>query len=150
MAVYAQTTRLGSMGGVIQVQAGVLERIQTEAARNPKEECCGLLGGSAGVISEIFPARNILASATAYEISQEELFAIFRAIRKARLQHLGIYHSHLARDNSPSPRDIEQAYYPQIAYFIISPRTGAPKPVRAFSIEQEVVKELKIAVVKRA
>jgi proteasome lid subunit RPN8/RPN11 len=133
------------MGGVIQVQAGVLERIQAEAGRNPKEECCGLLGGREGTITEVFPARNILASATAYEISPAELFALFRAMRNAQVQHLGIYHSHVATDNSPSPRDIERAYYSQAAYFIISPRASGPKPIRAFSIQEGIVKELTIA-----
>ncbi|HXN24981.1 MAG TPA: M67 family metallopeptidase [Candidatus Dormibacteraeota bacterium] len=133
------------MGGVIQVQASVLERMRAEAARNAKEECCGLLGGRVGAITDIFPARNILASATAYEISPEELFAIFRAMRNAQLQHLGIYHSHVASDNVPSPLDIAQAYYPEIAYFIISPRENASKPIRAFSIRKGIAKDLAIA-----
>jgi proteasome lid subunit RPN8/RPN11 len=132
------------MGGVIQVHASVLERMRAEAARNSKEECCGLLGGRVGVITEIFPARNILASATAYEISPEDLFTIFRAMRNRQLQHLGIYHSHVASDTIPSPRDIEQAYYPEIAYFIISPWENASKGIRAFSIEKGIVKDLTI------
>lgn len=137
------------MGGVIQVQAGILERIQAEAGRDSKAECCGLLAGREGVITEVFPARNILASATAYEISSAELFTLFRAMRNAQLQHLGIYHSHVATDNSPSPRDIEQAYYSEVAYFIISPRASGPKPIRAFSIQEGIVKELTIASVQQ-
>jgi proteasome lid subunit RPN8/RPN11 len=137
------------MGGVIQVQAGVLERIEAEAGRNPNEECCGLLGGRRGIITEVFPAQNILASATAYEISPAELFTLFRAMRNAQLQHLGIYHSHVATDTSPSPRDIEQAYYSEVAYFIISPRASGPKPIRAFSIQKGTVKELTIASVQQ-
>jgi [CysO sulfur-carrier protein]-S-L-cysteine hydrolase len=135
--------------GVIRVHAGILEEMRNQAALNPKEECCGLLGGIDDVITEIFPARNILSSATAYEISPRGLFAIFRSMRESRLQHLGIYHSHLVSDNWPSPRDIEQAYYPQVAYFIISPRIEGATAVRAFSIEQGVVEELSIAVVKQ-
>jgi proteasome lid subunit RPN8/RPN11 len=65
-----------------------------------------------------------------------------RGIRAAGMTLMGIYHSHPNGDNVPSPRDIERAYYPDVAYFILSPR--APAPVRAFSIRQGRVKELKI------
>jgi proteasome lid subunit RPN8/RPN11 len=114
------------------------------AWRRPEEECCGLLAGSGGVITHAFPAKNILASATAYEIAPKELFDIFRALRRAGLEHLGIYHSHPATENAPSPRDIERAYYPDAVYFIVSPLASAERPVRAFSIRDGAVAELEI------
>jgi proteasome lid subunit RPN8/RPN11 len=109
-------------------------------------ECCGLLAGRDGLITGIFPATNALASATAYEIAPRELFAMFRTLREKGLTHLGHYHSHLASDNFPSPSDIEQAGYPDHAYFIVSLRADAPKPVRAFSIRDGIVRELEIIV----
>lgn len=115
-----------------------------EARRDPQVECCGLLGGRDGVISEIFPAGNALASPVAFEIAPEELFRFFRGIREAGLEHLGIYHSHPVGENAPSPRDIEHAFYPDVAYFILSPLPGAPRPVRAFSIREACVTELMI------
>ena len=44
-----------------------------------------------------------------------------REIRAAKLELLGIYHSHPNGKNEPSARDIELAYYPDTAYFILSP-----------------------------
>jgi proteasome lid subunit RPN8/RPN11 len=96
------------------------------------------------VITTIFPATNSLASATAYEIAPAELFELFRTIRVKGLTHLGQYHSHLSTDNVPSPTDIEQAGYPDHAYFIVSLRPDAPRPVRAFSIRDASVRELEI------
>ena len=58
----------------------------------------------------------------------------FATCARKDLTHLGQYHSHLATENVPSPTDIEQAGYPDQAYFIVSPRPDAPNPVRAFSI----------------
>ncbi len=43
-----------------------------------------------------------------------------REIRAAGLELLGIYHSHPTGENKPSARDIERAYYPEAAYFIVS------------------------------
>lgn len=132
------------MAGVIRVRAEILDCMVQEARRDPQEECCGLLGGRAAVITAIFPARNSLASPTAFEIAPEELFQIFRQMRAARLQHLGIYHSHPAGENSPSPRDIARAFYPDVTYLIVSPLPGLQQPVRAFSIRDGRVWELTV------
>jgi proteasome lid subunit RPN8/RPN11 len=96
------------------------------------------------VISVVLPARNALASATAYEIEPAELFSLFRRMRDERLEHLGIYHSHPQSDNAPSARDLERAFYPDVAYFIISPRPDALRPVRAFLIANGRAAELVI------
>ena len=99
------------------------------------EECCGLLAGRHGVITQAFPVQNAAEHpATAYEIAPKELFRVMREIRAGGLELLGIYHSHPNGDNQPSPRDVERAYYPDAAYFILSPRTDAPEPIRAYSI----------------
>jgi proteasome lid subunit RPN8/RPN11 len=132
------------MADLVQVRAEILKEMLLHAQREVEIECCGLLAGRDGAITAIFPARNALASATAYEIAPRELFLMFRTIREQDLTHLGLYHSHPRGENAPSPRDIEQAYYPGQAYFIISPRAGALKPVRAFSIRDARVREIEI------
>ncbi len=99
----------------------------SHAAREPREECCGLLAGRDAAITAIFPATNAAENpATAYEIAPREIFRIVREIRAAGLELLGIYHSHPNGENAPSPRDIERAYYPDAAYFILSPRPAPP------------------------
>lgn len=135
------------MPNVIRVRKEVLTQLLDEAHRVPNEECCGLLAGRDGVISAIYPAANALASATAYEIAPAELFRLMREIRKRGLELLGIYHSHPNGENRPSRRDIERAYYPDTAYFILSPLPDAPQPVRAFLIRDGGVSELPIEAV---
>lgn len=122
------------MADSVKVRREVLDEMLAHARREPHIECCGLLAGRGGVITAIFPATNALASPTRYEIEPHELFELFRTFRTLGLTHLGQYHSHLACENIPSPTDIEQAGYPDQAYFIISPQPDAPNPVRAFSI----------------
>jgi proteasome lid subunit RPN8/RPN11 len=132
------------MSDTIRVKKQALDEMLAEARREARTECCGLLAGRDGVISAIFPARNALASATAYEIAPAELFALFRRMREQGLDHLGIYHSHPNTDNAPSPTDVERAYYPDAAHFIISPRADALRPVRAFRIADGRFDELVI------
>jgi proteasome lid subunit RPN8/RPN11 len=130
------------------VRPGIVEEMLRIARSEPVMECCGLLVGVGGVITKIFPAKNALASPTAYEVAPQELFPLFRRMREERLEHLGIYHSHPASENFPSPSDIELAGYPNEAYFIISLLPDAPHPVRAFSIRDGRVEELEIVIVK--
>ena len=134
------------MAGEIRIRAEILDEMIRHARREPDVECCGLLAGRDGVITKSFPTVNALTSGTAYEIAPQELFQLFRHLREEGLEHLGHYHSHLHSDNFPSERDIAQAYYPDQAYFIISPQAEAPRPVRAFLIRDGDVQELKIEV----
>src|SRR5579864_606370 len=124
------------MNEVVRVSRDVFERLLSEARINPESEYCGLLAGRDGVISSVLPARNALQSAKAYEIAPEELFAIFRRMRAEAVEHLGIYHSHPKGENSPSPLDIDRAFYPEAAYLIVSPQPAAARPVRAFHIRE--------------
>lgn len=131
-------------GGAVLVQASVIAALLAQARHTPEVECCGLLAGRDGVISAVLPARNCLARATAYEIEPAELFALFRRMRGEGLDHLGIYHSHPQGDNAPSRRDIERAFYPDAAYFIVSPVASAERPIRAFRIAEGSAWELVI------
>jgi len=134
------------MAGSIRVCADVLREMLVHARREPAIECCGLLAGREGVVTVVFPATNALASPTAYEIAPRELFRLFRQMRAEGVEHLGIYHSHPSSENVPSARDVDQAYYSRQAYFIISPKADAPRPVRAFSIHDGSVREFEIVV----
>jgi proteasome lid subunit RPN8/RPN11 len=132
---------------LIRVQDGVLFALQAHAQGAPENECCGLLAGHEGVITRVLHARNIAGDpATQYEIAPGELFHLMREIRGAGLQLLGIYHSHPHGANEPSRTDVQRAYYPDVAYFIISPHPDEVKPVRAFAIRDGDVSELQIQV----
>jgi proteasome lid subunit RPN8/RPN11 len=137
------------MPNMIRVQDGVLFALQSHAQSEPAHERCGLLAGrDDGVITRVLHAHNIAGDPAAqYEIAPAELFQLMREIRSAGLQLRGIYHSHPHGVNEPSRTDIARAYYPDAAYFIISPQPDAEEPVRAFSIQDGNASELKISVV---
>jgi proteasome lid subunit RPN8/RPN11 len=128
------------------IRGGALDEMLEHARARPEIECCGLLAGRDAIITDVFAARNELESATAFSIAPRELFRIFRRMRKLRLDHLGIYHSHPAGENVPSRRDLEQAYYPAAAYFILSPQPGATRPARAFRMVEGTFEECAIEV----
>ena len=106
-----------------------------------------MLAGCDGIITAIYPAPNASDVANSYEIAPVDLFRLIRQMRALGLELLGIYHSHPAGENRPSSRDIDRAYYPEAAYFILSPLLDAPEPIRAFSIRGGRATELAIETV---
>jgi len=134
------------MEDCVRIERGIFDRLLAEARANPELECCGLLAGRNGVISAVLPAKNALQSARAYEINPQELFTLFRHMRSDALEHLGIYHSHPQGQNSPSPIDLERAFYPEVAYLIISPHPAASRPIRAFTIIERQARELSVRI----
>lgn len=134
------------MQAPVRIAKRVFEEILEHARAEAPLECCGLLAGPHGVISEIYPTKNALASKSAYEIAPAELFEVFRTLRARHLDLLGIYHSHPHRENAPSPTDIAGANYPDTPYFIISLLPDVQNPVRAFQFSGSRVTELMVSV----
>jgi proteasome lid subunit RPN8/RPN11 len=135
------------MADVIRVRKEVLTQMAERVLQEPRLECCGLLAGKDSVITRLFATTNSMASATEYAIAPKELFQSMREIRAAGLDFMGIYHSHPDGDNKPSARDVDQAYYPDVAYFILAPRKDTARPVRAFSIRDGKAAELNVQIV---
>jgi len=115
------------------------------ALRSRPAECCGLLSGRDGVITELHPLRNEADTPqTRYFASPEDLFAAMRRMREAGGALLGVYHSHPRTPAYPSPSDVEMAFYPEAAYFIISLEPAIE--LRAFRISGASIVEVRVAV----
>jgi proteasome lid subunit RPN8/RPN11 len=135
------------MRTAVQSRRKVYGQVIAHARRQPHRECCGMLAGQNGVITQAFPARNAAADPVRnYEIAPKEIVRLMREFRERRLEFLGIYHSHphWMEANEPSPKDIALAYYSEAIHFIVTPRPYATSPVRAFSIRSGRATELEI------
>ncbi|HEY6330483.1 MAG TPA: M67 family metallopeptidase [Blastocatellia bacterium] len=116
------------------------------AAKNASpEECCGLVGGSNGVVTHAYSLRNESPRPeTRYFASPEDLLGAMRAIREAGQTLMGIYHSHPRTSAYPSASDVEMAFYPEAVYFIMS--LGTCSELRAFKINGDGVQEVDISI----
>jgi len=136
------------MDRAVAIRTEILKRINAHAHSDPSRECCGLLAGRDEVITDAYPALNMASDpARGYEIAPQQVVRLMREFRERALEFLGIYHSHPRGENEPSRRDIEQAYYSEAVYFILSPRPEAAQPIRAFSIREGQAYELSIKTV---
>jgi [CysO sulfur-carrier protein]-S-L-cysteine hydrolase len=117
--------------------------IREHAFQARPSECCGLLSGANGVITNIHPLRNDADKPeTRYFATPEELFAAMRRIRDAGQKLLGVYHSHPKTPAYPSASDVEMAFYPEAFYFIISLEPEVE--LRAFKIEDSRIEDVQI------
>jgi proteasome lid subunit RPN8/RPN11 len=137
------------MNRAVRSRRKVYGQLLGHARRQPHRECCGILGGQGGLITQAFPAKNVAPDPVRnYEIAPKEIVRLMGELRKRRLEFLGIYHSHpyWLDTNEPSPKDIALAYYSEAIYFIVTPRPYASMPIRAFSIREGRAMELEIQV----
>ena len=129
----------------IQIACTVKDAIEGHARRALPSECCGLLSGNSGVITDIHPLRNDAERPESrYFATPEDLFAAMRRIRESNQVLLGIYHSHPRTPAYPSASDVEMAFYPEALYFIVSLEPNID--LRAFRIERFRIEEVEIAV----
>jgi proteasome lid subunit RPN8/RPN11 len=127
----------------------VYGQLLKHARCQPHRECCGILAGQQGLITQALPATNVAADPVRnYEIAAKEIVRLMEELRKRRLEFLGIYHSHphWMDSNEPSPKDIALAHYSEAIYVIVTPRPYAPTPIRAFSIQDRCAMELEIQI----
>ena len=96
----------GSGRTAFELASGLEAELIQEAARAHPQECCGLLLGQGGRITQTRRAANVHTDpAIQFEIDPAVLLAAHRGARGGGLQVLGYYHSHPNGRAQPSPRD---------------------------------------------
>ena len=127
----------------ISITDSVRAAIQEHALQARPSECCGLLSGKDGLITDLHRLRNGADKPeTRYFATPEDLFAAMRRIREGGQSLLGVYHSHPRTQAYPSASDVEMAFYPEALYFIISLEPQVE--LRAFKIEDSRIDDVKI------
>jgi proteasome lid subunit RPN8/RPN11 len=130
-----------------------LAALWAQAEAELPNEACGLLAGLGGRVYRVYPVENIRHSPTEYEMDPGQQIAAFLDLEAAGWEVSGIYHSHPAGPDRPSPTDIAQAYYPDSIYVIVSPTAAPGGPggpawqVRGFIIEErQAVREVPLVI----
>jgi len=125
----------------------ILEAMVQHAREEAPLECCGLLTGAGEQITHLTRMNNVLRSDRRYSMDPKSLFSFFKHLRSVRLKHLGIYHSHPSSEAYPSRIDVDECYYPECAYLIVSLKDTQSPSVRAFSISDQSVAERDLQIV---
>jgi proteasome lid subunit RPN8/RPN11 len=121
------------MEPVVQVRRAIFEQVLAHTRAEAPLECCGLLVGVPGRLELALPAHNLAASPVRFELDPADHFAARRRARGLGLSVVGVYHSHPASAPVPSPRDLDEASYPDFVYLIAGLREGE---VRGFRLSE--------------
>ena len=127
-------------------------------------ECCGLLAGKDGAVTDHYRITNTVAkdaqavevfeaaevkqlkhlseegrAEVAYFMDPKEMLSAFKDMRTRGLDLAVIYHSHTHSPAYPSLTDIGLAYYPDAAYVIISLADKTKPDIKAYWIKDHQV-----------
>jgi len=125
----------------------ILEGIIRHAREEAPLECCGLLMGASETITHQRRMVNMLRSQNRYSMDPRALFEFFRDLRSLQIRHLGIYHSHPASEAYPSKTDVDESYYPDCTYFIVSLKDVQSPSIRAFDLAHGSIQEKELQVI---
>lgn len=122
----------------LRISSEALEEMSEHCRREYPNEACGYLAGKDGGVTRVYPIRNDAQSPTFYEMSPADQVKAQRGIRQEGLEHLAVYHSHVATEAVPSRRDIERATEVQEifdGYYVLVTLMGPGVPsARAFKV----------------
>ena len=130
---------------MLKIKPSALEAMVEHCQRDYPNEACGFLAGREGVATQAIPMVNAHASPSSYEMDPKEQLRVQRRLREEGLEHLAIYHSHVATEAYPSRRDIERATAVQDFfdghYVLVTLKERGRPAARAFRIQDGGVAE---------
>ena len=133
---------------MVRIPKIIFQEMVNHALREAPLECCGILAGKGRTVRRMYEMRNADESRTTYLMAPEEQLEVFREIEKERLNMVAIYHSHPHTIPFPSERDVRLAFYPNIAYVIISLKAGKTS-VKGFRFGKDAIYIEPIRVINR-
>lgn len=125
------------------VNGVLLDEMLAHVAGLWPEEACGLVGGRDGRAVRLYPVENTRHSPVAFEMDPLQQIKAMLAMEAEGLDLIAIYHSHPDGPARPSATDVANAYYPDAVQLIISLADRARPSVRAFTIVDGVVTEVR-------
>ena len=129
---------------MLKITSQALGRMVSHCRQEYPNEACGYLAGRGERVEQAYPIRNGAASPTWYEMDPAEQLKAQREIRQKGMEHLAVYHSHVATEAYPSRRDIERATAVQDffdgRYVLVTLKDASPG-ARAFTIRDGHVAE---------
>ena len=124
----------------------LVNQILSHAQRSLPEECVGILSGQGQQMLNWHPLSNQLQSPTKFLADSTELIQLLRQLREENQELVAIYHSHPQSSTLPSPIDLQQAYYPEALYLIVSLQTDGRLEMNGYLIQnnQAVLQEVTV------
>jgi proteasome lid subunit RPN8/RPN11 len=126
----------------------LIDEIVAHSREDAPNECCGLVAGKDGLATEVFRARNEMASPLAYNVHPQDLLRITGDIESRGEDLAAIYHSHTRSPAEPSQTDINlAANWPDPVYLICSVADPEAPELRGWYLREGTVTEAELEIV---
>lgn len=123
-----------------------IEKIFAHCKDAVPNEACGLVFGRDGNVAKVYPVKNADNSPVTYLLDVKEQFKAIMEARKNGEDMLGIFHSHVKSEPYPSETDKRLAYYPEVAYIIVSLMNEEPE-IKAYNIVDSEISDVELKVI---
>jgi [CysO sulfur-carrier protein]-S-L-cysteine hydrolase len=132
----------------MRISQQLLDEIVAHSLEERPNECCGMVSGVGGEATQVFRARNALASPYSFDMEPADQIAIYTAIEEERGEEiLAIYHSHTKSPAEPSQQDRNQArLWPDPVWLIVSLADPDKPDVRGWDMRDGGVREVELEV----
>ena len=107
-------------------------------------ECCGVLAGTQGDITQLHRLTNLEQGVDRYLFDDEEFYKVYWEIENGGEELLAVYHSHPVTVAYPSKTDVAFAFWPEAVYLICSLEHPRDPVIRGFRIVDEVITEIEL------
>jgi proteasome lid subunit RPN8/RPN11 len=124
-----------------EIRDGIVAHARDHAPR----ECCGIVSGTPGNPTRLYPLINVEPGTTRYLFDDEEFYRVYRGLQDAGEDLVVVYHSHPATRAWPSPTDVANATWPDAVYVICSLERPDEPVVRGFRIIDGQISEIELA-----
>jgi proteasome lid subunit RPN8/RPN11 len=122
----------------LHVRHSDLALILAHAHHDLPDEACGVLGGvfegGVAVVRQIIPVKNTAVDPRhRFDMEAKAMVRAILRLRRSGLEVVGLYHSHPESSAEPSPTDIAEATWMDVAHLIVG-RAATMPYVRAWAI----------------
>lgn len=124
---------------MLKLPAVLQEQVVAHCRSRYPKEACGLLAGKDGIVTQVYPMRNIEDSPIGYAMDPREQLQVEKQMRQQQQQLLGIYHSHTGSAAYPSPVDVRLALSPDIAYVLVSLKDQQRPEFKSYRINGQAI-----------
>lgn len=131
----------------MKISQQLIDEIVSHALEERPNECCGMVSGQAGEATEVFRARNALASPFSFDMEPQDQLSIYTTIEDRGEEILALYHSHTKSPAEPSQSDRNNARsWPDPVWLIVSLADPENPDVRGWDMRDGAVAELELEI----
>jgi [CysO sulfur-carrier protein]-S-L-cysteine hydrolase len=131
----------------VKIRQELCDEIVAHALEDRPNECCGMVSGAGGEATEVFRARNALASPYSFDMEPQDQIAIYTTIEDRGEEILALYHSHTKSPAEPSQSDRNNARsWPDPVWLIVSLADPDNPEVRGWDMRDEKVIEVELEI----